>query len=279
MQNKQVVACAIAEDPAVIMENSPFHILIIEDNTEDAQCLMSILEAIPTRDFHIDRASTITEAEAILRGRRDPVDLIFCDFILSNESGLDFLKRLQAYPEAPPVVMITAMDDHKVDVACMEAGARDYLHKGKLTPGTLERVIRYTAHNHRTEAELKAALKVREQMLSIVSHDIAGPLATLHATLRLLVTRVKTGEIDKCLTFLEKAEASAAGILDLTTKLLEWAKAQTDHFVCHPEPVPLAEVVARETGAIESLAAAKDLTFRTDLAQDHVAHEIGRAHV
>ncbi len=254
------------------MQDSRLHILIVEDSADDARSLMSILEAIPDYTFRIDWARTIAEAKAVLLRGGDRVDLVFCDFILENETGLDFLKMLHACPSAPPVVMITAMDDHEVDVACMEAGARDYLRKGSLTPEALERVIRYTTHNHRTETELKSALKVREQMLSIVSHDIAGPLATLHATLRLLVTRMDSGDTEKCRLFLEKAESSAAGILELTKKLLEWAKAQTHHFVCRPEPVPLAEVVAEEQSALEALASAKDLTLRTGLSPEHVAY-------
>ncbi|MCC5806346.1 MAG: hybrid sensor histidine kinase/response regulator [Opitutales bacterium] len=254
------------------MQDSRLHILIVEDSADDARSLMSILEAIPDYTFRIDWARSIAEAKAVLHSKDDRVDLIFCDFILENETGLDFLKMLQSCPAAPPVIMITAMDDHNVDVACMEAGARDYLRKGSLSPEALERVIRYTTHNHRTETELKAALKVREQMLSIVSHDIAGPLATLHATLRLLVARVAAGDTEKCRLFLEKAETSAAGILELTKKLLEWAKAQTHHFVCHPEPVALAEVVEQEQAALEVPASAKDLTLHVDLSPGHVAY-------
>ncbi len=254
------------------MHHLPLHLLIVEDCADDARTLMSILEAIPDCTFRIDWARSIAEAKAVLHREDDRVDLILCDFILENETGLDFLKMLKACPDAPPTVMITAMDDRQVDVACMQAGARDYLRKGGLTPETLERVIRYTTHNHRTEAELKSALKVREQMLSIVSHDIAGPLATLHATLRLLLERMEAGETEKCRAFLDKAESSTAGILELTKKLLEWAKAQTHHFICRPEPVPLAEVVAQEQAALDALASAKDLTLRTKLSTEHIAY-------
>ncbi len=254
------------------MAKPEFHILIVEDNENDAQALMDLLAAMPTATFQIEWAQNMAQACEVLGRDGECIDLIFCDYILGPESGLDFLNSLRAMPDAPPTVMITAMDDREVDLACMEAGAKEYLRKGSLTPDLLDRVIRYTIFNHRTQVELKSALKVREQMLSIVSHDVAGPLSTLHATLKFLVERFDTEDPNKIRLFLERARASASGILELTTKLLDWAKAQTHHFIYNPEPIILAETIDQERSTLESLLEGKGLTLEVNVAPNHVAY-------
>ena len=44
--------------------------------------------------------------------------------------------------------MLTGLDDEAAGIAAMEAGAQDYLVKGKVDGGTLARSIRYAISRH-----------------------------------------------------------------------------------------------------------------------------------
>jgi PAS domain S-box-containing protein len=52
-----------------------------------------------------------------------------------------------------PVIFLTGMGEHEVDVAAMKAGAADYLIKGQLEPAQLERSIRYAIERKRAAVQ------------------------------------------------------------------------------------------------------------------------------
>lgn len=54
-------------------------------------------------------------------------DLLFLDIHLTDESGLDLAKRLQAVPNAPLIIFATAYDNHAVEA--FEVDALDYILK------------------------------------------------------------------------------------------------------------------------------------------------------
>lgn len=252
------------------MDGSQTHILILEDRRTDSLSLEDLLLEVPNASFTFSSAKDTAEALQYLQEESDPVDLIFCDFELEGETGLDLLATLKDHPRAAPVIMITSVQDRSVDLACMQAGARDFLRKGEMTPEILDRAIRYTLSNQASERALKNSLKVRDQMLSIISHDIAAPLATLRSALKLLCSRLDQGDLQKTRSLLEKTEVSAANLVDLTQTLLSWAKTQTSHFVFNPCPVSLAEVVAEELNFAHARIEEKSIRVENHVDPQHV---------
>jgi len=61
------------------------------------------------------------------------------------------------------VIVLTADDSEEVDIAAMEAGAVDYLVKGKLTLRLLERALRYALKLDETLAQLRQ-LALRDEL-------------------------------------------------------------------------------------------------------------------
>ncbi|MCC5839850.1 MAG: hybrid sensor histidine kinase/response regulator [Opitutales bacterium] len=251
------------------MDGSQTHILSLKDRRADSLSLVDLLSEIPNASFTVSRAKTTAEALRCVEEGSDPVDLIFCDFQLEGETGLDLLTALKDHPRAVPVIMLTSNQDRSVDLACMEAGARDFLRERDMTPEMLDRIIRYTLANQVAERALMESLKVRDQILSIISHDIAGPLATLRSALKLLQNRLEKGDLAKTQTLLEKTEVSAGNLLELTQTLLSWAKTQTSHYVFNPSPVSLAEVVAEELRFAQAPIESKSIRVVNDVGPRH----------
>jgi len=58
-----------------------------------------------------------------------PPDCVVLDLHMGGMSGLQVLRELQAAPQRPPVVIITAHDEPETREQCRAAGAAAYLRK------------------------------------------------------------------------------------------------------------------------------------------------------
>ena len=97
------------------------HILIVEDDRSlSAGIALALGEAV------FACAYTLEEAEAALTA--SSIDLVILDINLPDGSGLDLLRRLRQHSEVP-VLLLTANDLERDEVAGLEAGADDYVTK------------------------------------------------------------------------------------------------------------------------------------------------------
>ncbi len=104
-------------------------ILLIEDE-------LAIREALA---FHLERngylvhlATTAYEAWQVLENMiEQPIDCAVLDWMLPDESGLEWLARLRRHPTFGrlPVLMLTARANEADRIAGLDAGADDYLSK------------------------------------------------------------------------------------------------------------------------------------------------------
>ena len=111
-------------------------IFILDDEPIVCKALREIL---PKKRYSTTMAGTVAEAEAVLA--REKFDLVFCDVRLPDGSGQDFLERLMTAAEPPLVVMMTGYGSIESAVACMRAGAFDYLLK-PFTPDIIEVLLK-----------------------------------------------------------------------------------------------------------------------------------------
>ena len=82
-------------------------------------------------------------------------DFYFLDNRLGAALGLDLIVEIkQQYETAPPIIMLSGVDDYKTDLEAMEKGADDYLIKSELTAHLLERTFRYSLKSKDLEAKL-----------------------------------------------------------------------------------------------------------------------------
>jgi eukaryotic-like serine/threonine-protein kinase len=69
-------------------------------------------------------------------------DLVFVDHRLGEHDGLELLRRLKAGAECPPIVFLTPQGDQDTIVRALEAGADDFLPKGRSTHEHISRLVR-----------------------------------------------------------------------------------------------------------------------------------------
>src|ERR1044071_1694505 len=98
-------------------------------------------------------------------------DLVMLDVSLPDGAGLANISLLKSKAPKLPIIAAGDTDNETIAVEAVQAGAQDYLVKGQLTPGWLERSIRYAIERHRSDLALLAA---EEKYHSIFDHLVEG---------------------------------------------------------------------------------------------------------
>lgn len=136
----------------------PVRILHLEDSPRDAVMIADLLEA---EGVHcaISTAANRKQFEEALCG--PDFDLILCDFNLAGFDGLSALRLArEKHPETPVIIVSGAIDSEEA-VACLKAGATDYLLKQRLErlPSAVIRALEEAQEQRlrrRAEEELRA---------------------------------------------------------------------------------------------------------------------------
>ncbi len=111
-------------------------VLIVED---EAVVRNLLSEIFLRRKCQVRCAQSLAEAEALLSS--DSFDLMMLDLRLPDGDGQKYLERVATLPEHPLVVMVTGYGTIESAVACMRAGAFDYVLK-PFSPGQIDIILK-----------------------------------------------------------------------------------------------------------------------------------------
>jgi DNA-binding response OmpR family regulator len=137
---------------ALMHEHS--RLLLIEDDRGLATVITEYLTEQQIRVSHANSAAT-----ALVNQQQ--FDLILCDIMLPDASGLDLLKQLQQRWSCP-VLFLTALSSEQDQICGLEAGAADYLCK-PIDPSLLLARIRSALRLARKE--LHQSIKLHDLVL------------------------------------------------------------------------------------------------------------------
>ena len=187
-------------------------LLLIEDNAADARLIAALLQDAAAYGLQARLMAVDKLAAGVERLRAGGIDLVLLDLGLPESSGLETVQRLRtAVPRLPPLVVMSGLNDEDVAVQALQAGAQDYLVKGRVEPSALARAIRYAIGRHQAEEALKNELErsrelaaerairrraegeseslrrlldEREQLLRLLAHEVRQPLHNAAAALQ-----------------------------------------------------------------------------------------------
>jgi glutamate dehydrogenase (NAD(P)+) len=132
------------------MPDVPIRVLLIEDDLVHAALVQGLLHDEPTLDVSVEVVGRLDEGIERIRERRP--DLLLLDLNLPDSERLDTYFRVRAVDPNLPVVVQTAMDDVALAMKAVDAGAQDYLMKGRISRHTLARSIRYVLERTRARS-------------------------------------------------------------------------------------------------------------------------------
>lgn len=131
----------------------PLRVLIVEDSGADAELLAIEME---NGGYGAAWKRVDTPEEMIEALENSAWDVILCDYVMPEFSGLAALELLQAKGIDVPFIVVSGQIGEDVAVATMKAGASDYILKGRyerLVPAVERELREAEVRRQRREAE------------------------------------------------------------------------------------------------------------------------------
>jgi phosphoserine phosphatase RsbU/P len=126
-----------------------------------------------------DLATELLQAENLGGGltalAHQHFDVVLMDISVPDGAGLANVALLHSRAPQLPIIVAGESADEAIALEAVHAGAHDYLVKGHLTPGWLERSLRYAIERQRTDREL---LEAEEKYHSVFDHLVEGIFQT-----------------------------------------------------------------------------------------------------
>ncbi|MGA2034837.1 MAG: SpoIIE family protein phosphatase [Thermoguttaceae bacterium] len=177
------------------MENEHVRILLVEDDPDDVWVMRNLLGDRWDGPFDLKQVELL--ALAIERCADESFDVILLDLGLPDSQGLETFFLMHAQCGDVPIVVLTGYADEGTAIKAVQAGAQDYLVKGRVDDNLLVRSIRYAIERSRrrqaeealrdTSEEFRAAQEIQQRLYptgppALPGFDIAGALYPAKAT-------------------------------------------------------------------------------------------------
>ncbi|MBN2061176.1 MAG: response regulator [Deltaproteobacteria bacterium] len=148
-------------------DKQKIRVLLIEDDEDDYKIIKETLSEIQHVQISLEWVSEIKRVPEKIRSNE--YDICLMDYRLEGTNGIDLMKDMVEKGFEAPFIFLTGYGDHEIDLLSMKSGAADYLEKGEIDPGILERSIRYSIERKRHIN----ALRISEQRLHLLSAKLA----------------------------------------------------------------------------------------------------------
>jgi sigma-B regulation protein RsbU (phosphoserine phosphatase) len=155
------------------MAHETLRILLIEHDPGFSRFVGEMLGQ--ARDLPVEMVSAPDLQAGLSAVSANHLDLVVMDLFVPDGAGLANVSLLHAEAPQLPIIVAGESDDEIVALEAVHAGAQDYLVKGQLTPGWLERSIRYAIERHRMDQALHSA---EEKYHSVFDHLVEGIFRT-----------------------------------------------------------------------------------------------------
>jgi two-component system cell cycle sensor histidine kinase/response regulator CckA len=116
-------------------------VLLIDDDEDDYILTRELFSLVKTGNYKLDWTSSFDEGLALAGRGGHHVCLV--DYCLGDRTGVELIREARERRITTPMILLTGLGDHDVDVRAMQAGATDYLVKDETSPARLERTLRY----------------------------------------------------------------------------------------------------------------------------------------
>ena len=212
-------------------------VLLVEDSHSSAMLVQSIFAEA---DEQAGRAEVlhVESLEAALAFAADPasprVDVVLLDLTLPDSQGLETLIRFREADPDSAVVVLTGTADEALAMRALGLGAQDFLFKDETYPRLLIRQSNYAAQRRRQERALVAAkeqaeesTRLKERFVSMVSHDLRGPLGGINGVLEMLADPNDAMEREEVVDLAASALASGRNLLQVVEQLLDISRLRT----------------------------------------------------
>jgi signal transduction histidine kinase len=267
------------------------NILIVDDSAENLRVLTDML----TEQGYLVRPA-INGHVALKAIQNTLPDLILLDILMPGIDGYEVCRRLKAdaHTKDVPVLFMSALNEVVDKVKAFEVGGIDYVTKPFYPEEVLARLHTHLAlrrlhcalqeQNVRLQQEIiertqaEEALKASEQqlqelnagkdkLLSIIAHDLKGPLSSLKGLTQFAEEHLDNYTPEKLKGMIMMQRSTVENLLKLLENLLTWSRLQRGILDEFPQRLMLKQVFTRNLDLLAPMAAQKNLTLETSYPQ------------
>lgn len=246
--------------------NQVASILVVDDKPSNFEVIETLLDK---QGFILHYAKS--GVKALERLNAVQPDVILLDVMMPELDGVEVCRQIKSNPQWQhiPIIIVTALTSKQDLVACLEAGADDFLSKPVNRAELQARInsmLRIKQQYDRVQSLLKeqqSLLQLREDMVNMIVHDLRNPLTSIIFETQLL----KHPKLPP-----EKREEKAEKILlagqklnALINSILTMAKLESGKFVLERTEIDLGKICRSTVENFIPIAHQKNIDLLTEI--------------
>lgn len=128
-------------------------VLVVDDDVADRKI---VRRTIAENAYDVNVVEATSVAEGLVELKKHSFDVILLDYKMPNCNGIEMVKTLRAKADlgSVAIVMMSASENDELAVACLEAGAQDFILKSDLQKLNLQRAIVHAQKRFELEHKL-----------------------------------------------------------------------------------------------------------------------------
>lgn len=273
--------------------NEVISVLLVEDDEVDRESVMRRIRA-GRQKIHVDSVESLQEATECLKTTR--YDVVLTDLCIRDSRGIETVSAIKAVCKDVPIIVLTGMDDDRIEREILSVGAQDYLVKTELSGNVVTRSIIHAVQRQELvnnanklvsrleESELrlkdqanqlleknerlKQLYKTAQDLVDNVSHDFRTPLTVIKDYVN-IIGEGMVGEINpKQKTMLEKVSVRADDLNIMVDDLLDVSKLEAGLLGTWRRNTHVDEILRRIESMLQQRAATRGVLFQIDCPDD-----------
>jgi two-component system sensor histidine kinase/response regulator len=214
----------------------------------------------------------------------ESVDMVLLDVMMPGISGIDACKQIKAKYSSPflPVILVTALSDRLDRIAGLEAGADDFLSKPvdrnelRLRIAAFLRIRRQDALIRTQLHDLQHLQRAKEDLISLILHDVRSPLAGQVALLGLVTEELRARDETALCDDLDQAMRSTQQVIDSLEEVLRVRLLEEGALPLKRTKIQLSSLVEDAARTLSGVARAQRSPLRVIIAGDRMVHVDGK---
>jgi two-component system, sensor histidine kinase and response regulator len=242
-------------------------ILIVDDEPVNRELISAILDGSGHELVHAG-----TGEEALLACMASQFDLVLLDVMMPGLNGFETTRRLkeQTRGEFLPVILITALADQRSKISGLGVGADEFLTKPIDGHELRLRVSNMLALRSKEQAlsarnvELIELHRFREEMSSLIVHDLKNPIAVIMSNLAFIDGIDKARDTDER-EALDDCRSAGQRALRLLSNLADVTRAEAGRLRLQRRDAELATLVNPLVQQRAHMAQAREIRLRSSI--------------
>jgi signal transduction histidine kinase len=246
-----------------MVERKAVKVLLVEDNAGDARLLRQMFSKEKAGSFELTHLSRMSEAVAHLA--RGGVDIVLLDMGLPDGQGIENLRRARAAAPDVAMIVLTGLDDELLAAETIKEGAQDYLIKGQIENRALPRALRHATERHRMQVETDLIrtqqLQLRDEFLSLVSHELRSPLASIYSFTTAVADGLAGETNPEQDDYLQIILRNVLQLQSMIEDLLDVTRAQMGKLSVELQPLSVDHAIVYAVETLKGVATEKEIAL------------------